>query len=289
MKYIITFTLVIALFGCWNGNKTPSAADKEIDSLKTLSIDKDRQMNSLIGTLIEIDDNIQRIKEKEHLISLNVANNENGSQSREDRINSDIKVIYGLMLKNKEQIASLEKKLRQSASSNNNLNKLVKRLNTQLKDKTIEIIKLQKQLESQNLQITDLNFTIEGLQTAVNSLEKDKEATRQELDETIEQLYRAYYVFGTKKELKAQNILAGDGFLTKKKLLSEAYSKDYFTSIDYRELDSLNLYMAKAKILTKHPKSSYTLEAGTDGAMVLKIADKDNFWSVNKYLVVQVN
>ncbi|MCU4155668.1 hypothetical protein J1N10_06740 [Carboxylicivirga sp. A043] len=292
MKNILTIALIIALFSCKHEpqTKTVSIDDtKTIDSLQMLSIEKDQQMNNLAAALLEIDDNLQKIKEKEHLITLNIANNENGSEALEDRINRDIQVIYDLMLQNKEQISHLEKQLKQSGANNTNLNKLVKRLNSQLKDKTVEIIQLQKKLESQSLQIADLNFTIEGLQAVVDSLEGVKYATQQELDETIEKLYRAYYVFGTKKELKSQGILSNDGFLSRNKLLSEGYSQDYFSTIDYRELDSLNVYMPKAKLLSNHPKSSYSLEAGSDDAMILKIVDKENFWSMTRYMVIQVS
>ncbi len=288
MRYLLIITLTLALFSC-KQNKPGSEAGKEMDSLRMLSLEKDRQMNSLVAALIEIDDNLQEIKEKENLITLNVASTETGGEALEESINRDIQVIYDLMLQNKEQISKLEKQLQQSGANNTNLNKLVKRLNAQLKDKTIEIIKLQQQLESQSLQIADLNFTIDGLQSVVDSLEGVKYATQQALDETTEKLYRAYYVFGTKKELKEQEILSNDGFLSKTKLLAEGFSQDYFTTIDYRELDSLNVYMSKAKILSNHPESSYTLEASEDGAMVLKISDKESFWSMTRHLVIQVN
>ncbi|MBS2211772.1 hypothetical protein KEM09_10175 [Carboxylicivirga mesophila] len=288
MRYLLTLSLLLALFGCQQKNGS-SDSDKEMDSLRMLSMEKDRQMNNLVAALIEIDDNLQAIKEKENLITLNVASNETGGEALEERINRDIQVIYDLMLQNKEQISKLEKQLQQSGANNTNLNKLVKRLNAQLKDKTVEIIRLQQKLESQSLQIDDLNFTIEGLQIVVDSLEGVKYATQQALDETTEKLYRAYYVFGTKKELKEQEILSSDGFLSKAKLLAEGYSQDYFTTIDYRELDSLNVYMAKAKILSNHPESSYTLEASEEGAMVLKISDKESFWSMSRHLVIQVS
>ncbi|WP_430817408.1 hypothetical protein [Carboxylicivirga sp. RSCT41] len=289
MRNILALVLIIGLFSCKRDSGTNSDSDRTIDSLQLLSIEKDRQMNSLAAALLEIDDNLQKIKEKEHLITLNVANNENGGDALEDRINRDIQVIYDLMLQNKDQISQLEKQLQQAGSNNANLNKLVKRLNAQLKDKTVEIIQLQRQLESQSLEIADLNFTIDGLQFVVDSLEGVKVATQQELDETIEKLYRAYYVFGTKKELKNEGILSSDGFLSKKKLLSEGYSQDYFSTIDYREMDSLNVYMPKAKLLSNHPESSYTLTTGSDGAMVLKISDKELFWSMSRHMVIQVS
>lgn len=289
MKYLFALTTVLILIGCNPSGKDAGSKDQTIDSLQMMTIEKDRQMNSLVSALIEIDDNLQEIKEKEQIITLSAGNVETGGEALEDRINKDIKAIYDLMLKNKEQISQLEKQLQQSGSNNTNLNKLVKRLNTQLKNKTIEIIKLQKQLESQSLEIADLNFTIDGLQVVVDSLENVKYATQQELEETTEKLYRAYYVFGTKKELKDEKIITSDGFLSKKKLLSEGFSQDYFTAIDYRELDSLNVFMPKAKILSNHPESSYALETADDGSMIVRITDKENFWSMTRHLVIQVN
>ncbi len=288
MKYLLIITLAFALFSCKQSGSDSLSSAKEVDSLKMLSLEKDRQMNNLVAALIEIDDNLQMIKEKEKIITLNVAKSEDGGQAIEDQINNDIKAIYDLMLQNKEQIAKLEKQLTQSANNNNDLNKMVKRLNSQLRDKSLEIAELQRQLASQNLKINDLNFTIEGLESAIDSLEGAKLATQQELNETTEKLYRAYYVFGSKKELKDENIISSDGFLSKKKILSEGFSQEYFTTIDYREFDSLNVFMPKAKLLTNHPTSSYTLEASEDGAMVLKVTDKANFWSMTRHLVIQV-
>jgi hypothetical protein len=48
------------------------------------------------------------------------------------------------------------------------------------------------------------------------------------------------------------------------------------------------LYAKKARILTTHPKNSYSLEK-VDGQYVIEILDKKAFWSVSNYLVVEVD
>ena len=221
MKYIIIIAFVLSVLGC---KKTTQGGafetDRKIDSLEMLSIEKDKQMNSLVSALIEIDDNLQKIKAKENLITINVKKEEAKPKSIEERVNRDIYIIYELMLENKEQISKLEKQLSESSSDNANLSNLITRLNKQLREKTLEIINIQQQLKNNNLQVADLNFTLEGLQYAVDSLEIAKQATQQQLDETIEKLYRGYYAFGTKKELKAENIISNEGFLSKNKLLT---------------------------------------------------------------------
>lgn len=287
MKRLIPLLCIALLSACQLNDSNEVRQQK--DSLLMLNAEKDRQMNSLVTTLIQIDDNLQSIKEKENIISLNVASGETSGQALEDRINRDIQLIYDLMLQNKEELSKLERNLKQSGTNNANLNKLVNRLNKQLKDKTLEIIKLKQQLESQSIEIAELNFSISGLQSVVDSLQNVRNATQQQLDQATEQLYKAHYVFGTKKELKEQNIISGDGLFSKKKVSGEGFSEDYFTTIDYREIDSIPLFRPKAKLLTVHPESSYQLEEATEGAMVLRINDKEAFWSMSRFLVVQVN
>ncbi|MCU4165947.1 hypothetical protein [Carboxylicivirga caseinilyticus] len=287
MKRLIPIALIVLATAC-NLSETKEVKQQK-DSLMMEVAEKDRQMNSLVTAMIAIDDNLQQIKEKENIISMNVSSGEASGKALEDRINSDIQLIYDLMLQNKEQISKLEKDLKQSGTNNANLNKLVNRLNQQLKDKTLEIIKLKQQLESQSLEITELNFTIDGLQSVVDSLESVRTATQQQLAQATEQLYKAHYVFGTKNELMDQKIIESDGLFSKKKVTGEGYDEEYFTTIDYREIDSIPLFRPKAKILTVHPESSYVLEEGAEGSMVLKIADKEAFWSRSRYLVIQVN
>jgi len=287
MKKLIPIVLIVLTPACNMTNSKDVIREK--DSLMMTVAEKDRQMNSLVTAMISIDDNLQQIKEKENIISMNVASGEASGKALEDRINSDIQLIYDLMLQNKEQISKLEKDLKQSGTNNANLNKLVTRLNNQLKEKTLEIIKLKQQLENQSLEITELNFTIDGLQSVVDSLENVRNATQQQLAEATEELYKAHYVFGTKKELLDQKIIESNGLFSKKTVTGEGYDEDYFTTIDYREIDSIPLFRPKAKILTVHPESSYTLEEAGEGSMVLKITDKEAFWSRSRYLVVQVN
>ncbi len=289
MKKLLFFIVVPVLISSCSGSGS-TEMKKQNDSLYMVSIEKDRQMNDLIGTLVEIDDNLQQIKEKENIIALNARSKDNTSPATmKESINNDIKAIYELMLKNKEKIAELEKKLSLDKKNNAYLKQLVVRLNNQLKEKTLEIVKLREDLRRKDIAIADLNFTVEGLELALDSIHAQALAADRKLKETTEELYRGYYVFGTKKELKEQNIIAGDGLFRKKKVLEGDFDGDYFTRVDIREVDSIPLFRPKAKLLTSHPDGSYSLEKNSEGALMLKITDKDRFWNTSKYLVVQVN
>ena len=93
----------------------------------------------------------------------------------------------------------------------------------------------------------------------------------------------AWFVFGTKSELKTQKILEKGDVLK-----SADFNKDYFTQIDIRTTKEIKLYSKRAELLTTHPAKSYELVKDDKGQLTLKITNPKEFWSVSKYLVIQV-
>ena len=65
-------------------------------------------------------------------------------------------------------------------------------------------------------------------------------------------------------------------------------NKDYFTQVDIRTTKEIKLYSKDATLLTNHPAGSYTLDKDDKGQLTLKISNPKTFWSVSKYLVIQV-
>jgi hypothetical protein len=95
-------------------------------------------------------------------------------------------------------------------------------------------------------------------------------------------LNTAWFVYGTKSELKEQHIIK-DG-----KVLQSNFNREYFTKIDIRVDKEIRLYSRSAKLLTSHPASSYTLDQDAQKQYVLRIQNPQLFWSTSKYLVVLV-
>ena len=87
---------------------------------------------------------------------------------------------------------------------------------------------------------------------------------------------------GTKKELREQRILEGSD------VLRADFNKSYFTKIDTRVDKEIKLYSKSAKLLTTHPAGSYNLVKDKQDQYELHITNPTQFWSVSKYLVVQV-
>jgi hypothetical protein len=136
--------------------------------------------------------------------------------------------------------------------------------------------------------INQLGSTVDKLGKDVDELSNDNKSKQEKIKEMDVSIHTAWYVFGTRKELKDQKIVTSDGLFSPQRVLQQDFNKNYFVRIDARNTKSIPLYSTRAKILTNHPKSSYTLEKD-NGNFVLLIVDTNEFWSVSKYLVIEVD
>ncbi|WP_290389474.1 hypothetical protein, partial [uncultured Bacteroides sp.] len=202
---------------------------------------------------------------------------------------SDIEFIRKQMEENKEQIAKLQSMLKNSKNNSAQLKRAVESLTQELVAKTQRIEELQAELASKNIRIQELDAAVTGLSTEKEELTAENEAKAQTVAEQDKALNTAWFVFGTKKELKNQKILTNTGLFKKGQVLKDSdINKDYFTQVDIRTTKEIKLYSKDADILTTHPAGSYVLEKDDKGQLTLKITNPKDFWSVSKYLVIQV-
>ena len=141
---------------------------------------------------------------------------------------------------------------------------------------------MRAELDAKDIHIAALDEKIADLNENVTTLSTDNSEKQQTINTQDKQLNTAWFVFGTKDELKEQRILK-DG-----RVLQSDYNKDYFTKIDIRVDKEIKLYSRSAKLLTAHPAASYTLQRDANKQYVLRIVDPQSFWSTSKYLVVLV-
>jgi hypothetical protein len=133
------------------------------------------------------------------------------------------------------------------------------------------------------VQIGELNTQVSDLSTNVSNLREETAQKSQTISSQDKQLNTAWFVYGTKSELKAQHIIE-DG-----KVLQSNFNREYFTKIDIRVDKEIKLYSRSAKLLTAHPASSYVLERDANKQYVLRITNPQIFWSTSKYLVILVS
>ncbi len=285
MKKLLVYVMMggaalLSLNSC-KQEKTASAVDNlaQSDSLQKIIDQKDNEINDMMGTLNEIQEGFREINEAEHRVSI-VKDGEGSNKSQQIREN--IKFISNAMKRNRELIARLQSQLRESSVHGEQFKTTIDNLVKQLNDKDTQLKQLRAELDAKDIHISELDETINNLNTNVSALSAESNAKSQTISSQDKQLNTAWYVFGTKKELKDQRIVEGG------KVLQANFNKSYFTKIDIRVDKVVNLYSKSAKILTTHPSSSYTLTRDANKQYTLRITNPELFWSTSKYLVVVV-
>ena len=199
-----------------------------------------------------------------------------------------MQLISETLKKNKETISQLEEKLKKSGIQSAALKKTINRLSSELDQKATMIVALQEDLAKKNVRIQELDEMVSSLNEDVENLATTAAAQSEKLGEQDKALNTAYYCFGTAKELKDQKILSGGGLFSKSKVLQSGFNKDYFISVDIREVKEIPLFAGKAKLKSNHPEGSYEFVKDEDGNLTLNITDPKTFWSLGKYLVIEV-
>lgn len=255
------------------------------DSLNQIISQKDNEINDMIATFGDIEEGFREITEAQSRVTL--AKSGEGTNSAK-RIKENMQFIQQTMRQNKELINKLKQQLRDSSFKSEELKKLIDNMQQQLEEKEQQLQALREELDKKDIHIAELDETVANLNTNVNQLTEETTQKSQTISQQDKELHTAWFVFGTKDELKKQNILTKDGLFSKTKILEKNFNKDYFTKIDIRIDKEIKLYSKDAKMLTSHPSSSYTLAPDANKQYVLRITDPNLFWSTSKYLVIQV-
>ncbi|MBP3756740.1 MAG: hypothetical protein J6I61_05595 [Prevotella sp.] len=280
-KLLFVFAFgAMALVACNEAKQRPNLAElTQSDSLQKIIAQKDNEINDMMGTLNEIQEGFRLINEAENRVSL--AKEGEGANKRQ-QLRENMQFIQQTMAKNRELINKLKKQLRESSVKGDQLNKTLEDLVAQLEQKDQELQQLRSELDAKDIHIGQLDETIANLNTDVKNLQTESNQKTETINTQDKQLNTAWFVFGTKKELKEQRIIE-DG-----KVLQANFNKNYFTKIDIRVDKEIKLYSKSAKLLTMHPSSSYTLAKDSKDQYVLRITNPQIFWSTSKYLVVLV-
>lgn len=281
MKKLVLFCVcVLALASCSEGQqKTDTALSQRVDSLSQIIAQKDNEINDMMSTFGEIEEGFRAISEAQDRVA--VAKSGEGANTKE-RLRENIQFIQNTMKQNKELINKLKQQLRESSVKGDALRKLVDSMQKELEDKEQQMQQLRAELDSKEIHIMELDEQVANLNNDVAELTTENTQRAETISTQDKQLNTAWFVFGTKNELKEQQILV-DG-----KVLQSSFNKEYFTKIDIRVDKEIKLYSKSAEILTSHPSSSYTLQRDANKQYVLRITDPQLFWSTSKYLVVLV-
>lgn len=241
------------------------------------SSQKDSTINQMFGAFNRITENLRVIREKQGLIAASRQGVEKGG-TMEDNILDDLRAIDSLLNANRNIIGRMKKSAAASDAKLSELAKSIAALEESVRDKDAEIGSIKEQLASTNASLASM---IQMYQ------DKEQQAAMQQ-----EEMNSGWYCVGSAKELRENKILTKEGGVIGigrvSKLRTADLNLSYFKEVDVTKLNTIPLDAKKAKVITTHPEGSYELVGTKDHVESLAIKNVTAFWSLSKYLVVEV-
>lgn len=290
MKKVYPF-IVCGLFfvlgftaSCGESNKEKSQREM-IDSLENANFQLRMNHEDLQRYLTIIADGLDSIaiEEKELLVN----NTIEGKSLNRQRMKQNLNHVRGILARHRARIDTLEAQMRDGNANVMKLRTIISALRQQLDSKDRELAQLKIVLEGNKKDITSLKEQI--AQMSDDQLEQEK--LIQEQEKTIAEQKRGmnlcYVKIGTKKELKDLGLLSSR-FLKKAKVDYSQIDKTLFQELDLNVTQSIAL-PKKYKIMTSVPQDSYEISSDGAGGHILTISDPNKFWSVSKFLIIQID
>lgn len=277
MFFVCAATLTV-LSAC-NGGGDSAQWQTERDSVMTMNDQQRQVLDDLTATLVEISSSMDSIAVAEDMLQ---AANEVPVLTKQQMV-SNLSAFKETLASNKTRMEELEKKLSGRNDGLEKLGNILKHLNREIDAKAARINDLLEKLQDANFSIEMLRAEMSGMSNIIGSQLAEIDAQRKAMQSQDAALHTAYYVIGTKKELKDKGLLA-----SRKKVNYGSVEEKLFIKIDIRETKQFEIPGKKAKVLTDMPEDAYSIQSNGDNS-VLTITNVDRFWGISNFLIVQTD
>ena len=279
---IVLFALVMS--ACNNHEK------EQLDKIKALHAQdstlaaeaksKDSLITNYVNTMGAIQDNLDSLKVKEHILSMN---SPEGNKNARTTIMGDITAIDNAIIADNKQISKLEARLRKMQNNDASLKKMIDNLTKEVAQKDAEITMLQGRLNGLSDSMTVLTHNFNDTMAEIR---KD----RSMIHSMTNEMNTVFYVVGTMKQLKDKGVISKTGGVLGIGRTSELSAKanmSAFTKGDKTQISEIPIGGKLLKLVTSHPAGSYNINQSDKKHETLVISDANSFWSESKYLVIE--
>jgi len=272
------FVAMIAIASC------NSTSTEEVQKIKSLAKEdsirvvqanqKDSLITSYLNDLNEVQENLDRIKEREKIITMKPAEM---NSSDKQAVVAEIKELDDWIVTNDKKMNGLQSRLRKMDTKNNKLESLVAHLTQEISEKDEEIADLQSKLSKAN---DSLRFITARFNDSIEIIKKQR--VQMAVMSTV------YYVSGTLKELQEKGIIDKQGGfigLGRVAELNTNVNNSMFKTANGNNLKGLSLNGKFRRFITTQPDKAYQIVSNGKSDSIA-ITMPATFWSESKYLVV---
>jgi predicted nucleic acid-binding Zn-ribbon protein len=287
-SYAIIASLVFITASCVENSSKYKALISQRDSLEHVKQALDSNYNQTLVVLNDIENGFSEINQNETQMKLNLKGVEGSKTNMREVIGTQMKAIKDGIEQNKAKIAELRKLAAKRGKANNMLTQTINRLQNEINLKGLQIDSLQTELEKKNIKINELNTTVDVQSKNIAEQQNVLEQQKSTIKTQEENINTVWYCIASSKRLKESKIISGGGLFQAKKVMSNEFDKSIFTQGDMRNITSIPTNRKSIKIISIHPQNSYKLTTDPDKRITIEITNPSKFWSISKYLVVQI-
>ena len=292
LKKSVYFFFVLFLcfvsFSCGHSNLSKELT-AERDSLIKVNQQQNEALTEITSTIAQVSVTLDSIAKHEQILYSN-RDIEGRGLSRK-KILENLSFFENLLTEKSKEMKAMEESLSNKDGNIRKFQIMIDYLVNEIDKKNENIRVLRRELERKNGNISILTDKLSSLKNDVLTL-NDTISMLQEKTETFSEqekkINEVYYTIGTKKDLIARGLLSSRGLFAKKRIDYSSLDTSMFVKADMRFLKQLIIVGKEPQILTNVVSTSYTLTENGRDSYILKIIDSISFWSVSKYLIIQI-
>ena len=271
-----TLMALLLLTAC-GGKTDTSALEQTIDSLRQANQQQQNSLQEMTTFVTTMSDGMNAIALQENMIFNNGGNE--GTSLDKEQLKSHLETLANTLTEQRSKIKALTDSLKARGADLSKMQGLIDNLTRQLEEKDKVIAQLRQDVEQKNFSIADLQKKLNV--AMAGSAQYEQRAAKAEKE--LATITSAYVLMGTKEAL-----LDG-GYIDKRKhVQTETMPKGDFTKVNIYQFSELDIPTRSPKLLTDHPRKSYSIEKIDKENRKLVITNPQLFWSSSRYLIIQV-
>jgi peptidoglycan hydrolase CwlO-like protein len=282
-SFVIAVGLLVILAGC--GQSELENKNKELQ--KQLEA-KDQYIEEVTSAINEIHNQLESTWAMENKVMQQSPSRE-GARSASNmqvkqQILSRISDIDSILAANRKKLTNLQIRLKNAAVQYAGLQNIVDGLKATLEEREKTLADLQARVKSLESEVSEKTKVIAAREATI-------EDQSNQISERTRQMNTVYYVVGKKDDLKVKGIVMDEGgifwgLLGSTTVLASNFNSELFQKMDKTKDFQIEVAGKVVEIIPKRDAGSYSMDESTAGRTVLKIVKPDQFWKVNRVVVV---
>jgi hypothetical protein len=282
-NYLVAIAILLVFTGC-----NQSELENKNKELQQQLAAKDQYIEEVSSSINEIHNQLESTWAMENKVILQSFARE-GSKAPshlqvKQQILNRISDIDSILAANRKKLSNLQNRLKSAATQYAGLQKMVDGLKATLEEREKTLADLQARVKSLESEVTEKTRVITAREATI-----DDQSIQ--LNERTRQMNTVYYVVGKKDELKGKGIITEEGgvlwgLLGSTTVLAGNFNSDLFLKMDKTKEAQIDVPGKIAEIIPKRDAGSYSMEETSGGRTILKIVNSDQFWKVNRLVIV---